>query len=287
VLVQACVGAVGLKIIIKSVNMSDNFKSIRNMAVNVAVEEWNSNVGESNQYPAIIDLHLANGQSLENRGERVDEYLRTAGVSVFTMNHPDTADHSYRDDRQWCGMFVYYCYSEAARRCGRFGALPFNGSDLWSGIRLRAWADAYGHKLQFSKQTIQNAFNKDLADQDLYKPGFYLDQSVLDRYAGIQQDKKTKSLELSAVDDLLGFRIWDKLNGFSAADAARVVVLAGDIFAVDSGHVGIASSDSQGGLFSTIEGNQSELNTPGKPSIVNNYGKSKRSVNGCNLIIRI
>ena len=120
--------------------MSIAFASVRIRAVEIAKQELASNVRENNNYQAIKDLHLGQGVLLENRGERVDDYLINAGVSPATMVLQGEIGAKMRE---WCGMFVYYCYSTALKQTANAGALPFRSTDLWSGPRLRTWAINY------------------------------------------------------------------------------------------------------------------------------------------------
>ena len=72
---------------------------------------------------------------MENRGPVVDKYLIAAGVPQKTMEN-DTDQGA--KDRQWCGMFVYWCYLEAAKQLKL--ALPFGPTDLWSGKSMVDWS---------------------------------------------------------------------------------------------------------------------------------------------------
>ena len=96
--------------------MSVQFDSVRSLAVELAIGELGRNVREV---------------GFENRGERIDLYIRTAGSSV----RPDTPG------RQWCGMFIYWCYRRAARQLGV--RLPFTGDDLWAGEKLERWSRSH------------------------------------------------------------------------------------------------------------------------------------------------
>lgn len=99
--------------------MSEEFDELRTLAVEIATGELGRHVREI---------------GMQNRGPRVDVYLREAGVGEGTMN-----DDSLQGERarMWCGMFVYWCYSEASKRLNK--PLPFKGVDLWSGGRLAKW----------------------------------------------------------------------------------------------------------------------------------------------------
>ncbi len=103
--------------------MSAEFDRLRELAVEHAQHELGRRVREI---------------GMENRGPVIDEYLRTAGVSQATMN---STSQSAADARMWCGMFVYYCHVQASRQLNK--PLPFAGTDLWGGRRLRIWANAH------------------------------------------------------------------------------------------------------------------------------------------------
>lgn len=75
---------------------------------------------------------------MENRGPEVDKYLIAAGVSKKTLTNTSVQGAK---DRQWCGMFVYWCFLQASKKLGT--ALPFGGIDLWSGARLIQWANRH------------------------------------------------------------------------------------------------------------------------------------------------
>ena len=271
--------------------MSAIYDAVRNRAVDVAKEELALGVTENNNYDAVKILANPNNIPLENRGERVDDYLRNAGVTVATMNSRNVPGHNYDDDRQWCGMFVYYCYSTALVRCGNNASLPFRGVDLWGGQNMRAWADGYRHILLRGKKSLAQQYGKDLEEEKQYRPALFDDANTVYRYRQeydrIQVDKQSLVKEFTNMEDSFSFTVWDNASAFfSPADAARVQVKKGDIFAVKNGHIGMASGDSDAGNFDTIEGNQSDLahaNKPGWDSI----RKLKKNVYDCSLIIRI
>ena len=112
--------------------MSALYERVRQQAVVVGLEESRNHIRESNR-------HLAGTPALQNRGTVIDEYLRIAGVPPSTINSPTEQGAS---DRMWCGMFVYFCYHEGRRRAGG-ASLPFQGTHLWSGYRLRKWAEKW------------------------------------------------------------------------------------------------------------------------------------------------
>ncbi|MFL6466706.1 MAG: hypothetical protein ACJ72Z_01970 [Pyrinomonadaceae bacterium] len=95
--------------------MSAAFNGVRQMAVQIALREMNQGVQEV---------------GAENRGPRVDVYERVSNVGV--NRDPAVAG------RDWCGMFIYYCYREAARAFNM--RLPFLADqDLWSGEKVERW----------------------------------------------------------------------------------------------------------------------------------------------------
>jgi hypothetical protein len=99
--------------------MSLEYASVRSIAASNAVQEVGMNIREIGG---------------ENRGPRVDIFSRTATVGV-------SRDPSV-PSRDWCGMFIYYCYRQAAHFCGMH--LPFRpDEDLWSGEKLERWAQRH------------------------------------------------------------------------------------------------------------------------------------------------
>lgn len=93
--------------------MSTQFDEVRNWAVWFAIHERDLGVQEVGQ---------------ENRGERIDAYQRASGVGL----------REGAAGRDWCGMFVYWCYRRAARRFNL--VLPFAADDLWSGQKVVRWS---------------------------------------------------------------------------------------------------------------------------------------------------
>ncbi len=196
---------------------------------------------------------LEMGVVLENRGERVDDYLINAGVSPATMVIPGTLGESLR---MWCGMFVYFCYSTAVKQTANAAALPFKGIDLWSGLRLRTWAIKY-----------------DIGQAQLY----ILYHSVPGEAGGDTLDIINQRRVQQNVDKVIK---WNNVSGEFTADS--VVVEAGDIFSIGDGHIGMISSGLDGGSFTTIEGNQSQV-----ASKYQAIATHKRKVADCSIIIRI
>jgi hypothetical protein len=97
--------------------MYDDFQEVRELAVEIALLETAKHVKE------------VGGQ---NRGPEIDVYLKNANAPL---------DKEYG----WCGMFVYYCYTQAANMRGK--VLPFKGGNLWSGQKLVKWALSFPEKI--------------------------------------------------------------------------------------------------------------------------------------------
>ncbi len=74
----------------------------------------------------------------QNRGEWIDVYLRNANA----LRKDAPAD---KTGLPWCGMFIYYCYSQAAKQLGKI--LPFRAEDLWGGSNFKNWSDVYLEKI--------------------------------------------------------------------------------------------------------------------------------------------
>lgn len=100
--------------------MSAQYDEIRRAAVQIAIRESHLHVRET---------------GMQNRGTRIDLYLRAAGVSQRTIDDPTERGAA---DRMWCGMFIYYCYLQAVDGCREL--LPFDASVLWGGRGLNNWA---------------------------------------------------------------------------------------------------------------------------------------------------
>jgi hypothetical protein len=62
----------------------------------------------------------------QNRGPEIDRYKAVA-------HSPSSANHD------WCGFFVFYCYAMAADKLS--APLPFRSGILWSGPKLKTWAE--------------------------------------------------------------------------------------------------------------------------------------------------
>jgi hypothetical protein len=97
--------------------MSEEYTDVRSLAVDIALVEAAKGVKESG------------GQ---NRGKEIDVYLKNAHSPL---------DKGYG----WCGMFIYYCYSQAANMVGK--TLPFSAYKLWSGQKLKNWSLSYPDKI--------------------------------------------------------------------------------------------------------------------------------------------
>jgi hypothetical protein len=103
--------------------MFDEFEEVRKKAVEIALEEAKKNTVEV---------------GAQNRGERIDVYLRNANA----LRKDAPAD---KTGLAWCGMFIYYCYSKAAKQLSK--TLPFRAEDLWGGSNLRNWCDVNPQKI--------------------------------------------------------------------------------------------------------------------------------------------
>lgn len=103
--------------------MSTEFEEVRKLAVEIAKIEVTKNVKE---VTAI------------NRGPEIDKYITRA---KGTANLDDLTERG----SEWCGMFVYYCFSEAANRLGK--TLPFRAGNLHSGRKVRKWSEIHTETL--------------------------------------------------------------------------------------------------------------------------------------------
>jgi hypothetical protein len=103
--------------------MADEFEEVRKKAVEIALVEATKDTREV---------------GAKNRGERIDVYLRRA--NALKKSAPDD-----KEGLGWCGMFIYFCYSEAANQAGKI--LPFSSGNLWSGYKLRKWSDLHYDKV--------------------------------------------------------------------------------------------------------------------------------------------
>lgn len=91
--------------------ITDRYELLRNEAVNIALAEEKKKIKEV---------------GAQNRGPEIDKYIRRAYA-------PLSAGYN------WCGFFIYWCYSEAKKKFGF--PLPFTADPLWSGPKLRKWAE--------------------------------------------------------------------------------------------------------------------------------------------------
>ncbi len=98
---------------------TDYYGAIREEAVRIAEQELLKDTRET---------------GANNRGSVIDIYLRNANALK-----KDT-DPSVKG-KGWCGMFVYYCYSQAAKKFGM--SLPFKSGHLWNGRHLREWSQLH------------------------------------------------------------------------------------------------------------------------------------------------
>ena len=85
---------------------------------------------------------------IDNRSPQVDKYLENAG---HLPKNPNQAGSP------WCGMFVYYCYTQAARGAGRPNPLD---SHAFSAHRLRDWARQRPATIVWQKQEGPGAARK-------------------------------------------------------------------------------------------------------------------------------
>jgi hypothetical protein len=112
----------------------DGYEEVRRKAVEIALLEAKQDTREV---------------GVKNRGERVDMYLRAAGA--LTSKSP--ADKA---GLGWCGMFIYYCYEQAASKVGK--TLPFTKWNLWSGYKLWTWSKSNPDKVIDTYQTFSFLF---------------------------------------------------------------------------------------------------------------------------------
>jgi len=91
--------------------MYDRYERLRYEAALIALEEESKGVKEV---------------GAQNRGPEIDKYKALA-------HSPQSANHN------WCGFFVFYCYAKAADKLS--APLPFRSGILWSGTKLKKWAE--------------------------------------------------------------------------------------------------------------------------------------------------
>lgn len=103
--------------------MSEQYEAVRKRAVEIAIIEAGKNTQEV---------------GAKNRGERIDVYLRNANA----LRKDAAAD---QEGLGWCGMFIYYCYSQAASQLGMI--LPFTAGPLWSGQKFKKWSQLHADKI--------------------------------------------------------------------------------------------------------------------------------------------
>lgn len=89
--------------------MSEIYDNVRKYAVEIALKEVSKHVKE-------VDG--------ENQGPEISKYKKAAHCK---------ADSTLG----WCGMFVHWCYKEAANHFGL--NLPFIPESLWRGNKLHKW----------------------------------------------------------------------------------------------------------------------------------------------------
>lgn len=95
--------------------MSDEMWPVRTRAVEIALAEALEDTREVGE---------------NNRGERIDVYLQNAGQLPKREDKPGLG---------WCGMFIYFCYSQAALELGKTLPSELRMAFL-SGYRLGVWA---------------------------------------------------------------------------------------------------------------------------------------------------
>lgn len=103
--------------------MADDFEEVRKKAVEIALIEAKKDTKEV---------------GAKNRGGQIDVYLRNANALK-----KDAAND--KAGLGWCGMFIYYCYSQASNQAGK--VLPFKSGNLWSGYHFRNWSLVYPDKI--------------------------------------------------------------------------------------------------------------------------------------------
>ena len=89
--------------------MSEHYDDVRSLAVEIALVEVKKHIKEVGG---------------ENQGPEIDKYKKAAHCKTDST-------------KGWCGMFVHWCYKEAANRCGK--VLPFIPEVLWRGNKLHRW----------------------------------------------------------------------------------------------------------------------------------------------------
>jgi CHAP domain len=77
-------------------------------------------------------------EHVNNRGTRIDEYIRYAGLSV-------SADPT-RSGPLYCGCFVYWCYGNAAMRFGRHNPLTHA---VRGGKDFANWAERHSRNIVY------------------------------------------------------------------------------------------------------------------------------------------
>lgn len=110
--------------------MSEKYEQLRKLAVDIAKVEVKKKVKET---------------TAENRSPIIDKYIQRAGGKA-------DKDDPTKKGSEWCGMFVYYCYSEAANRLGM--TLPFRAGNLWSGRKVKKWGLAHPDTVVYSSPIL-------------------------------------------------------------------------------------------------------------------------------------
>ncbi len=89
--------------------MSEFYDDVRKKAVEIALMEVLKHVKE---------------EGGENQGPEISKYKKAAHCKTTST-------------LGWCGMFVHWCYKEAANQYGK--TLPFIPEKLWRGNKLHKW----------------------------------------------------------------------------------------------------------------------------------------------------
>ena len=104
--------------------MVDFYEDVRRIAVEIALVEVKKHVKE---------------EGTKNYGPEIAKYKKAA-------HSPKEKEHG------WCGMFVHWCYKEAANRVGV--CLPFRPESLWRGNKLYKWAMANPYSFVYTSPIL-------------------------------------------------------------------------------------------------------------------------------------
>jgi len=148
--------------------MSEYYDDVRSLAVDVALIEVAKHVKE------------VGGQ---NRGPEIDKYLKSANASL-------------EKEYGWCGMFVYYCFSQAAKSLGKI--LPIRSGQMWSGQKVKTWSLSNPDKIVYTSPILRG----DIYVMNSYHVGMVVedmtDSSIMKTVDGNQSfaDSGKESLKL-------------------------------------------------------------------------------------------